>query len=340
MSVNLFISATFSEEMTDFTINDTTVLVHDGSGYIEGTVAYDNKTAKFIPASPLNHETTYSVKITTTVKDRSFYRNNMESDFTWSFTTECICIEKCDGEVVDIISTGSIRPYGLAFDGTNLWYAETQNDKIHGPITFDSPGNAPYGLTFGGTYLWNVDSIDKKIYKLDTSGLIIDFIDLPIALMTGLTFDGTYLWVASSNDDKIYKMDTNGNLLSSFSSPVANPTGLAFDGTYLWNADFEADKIYKLDTFGNVIDSFDSPGVSFKGSNGLTFDGVYLWVSEFYDKKIYKILVNESANACDCAGDSEPDGDVDGTDLAAHLSDSQGLPLETFARNYGRTNCP
>ena len=40
-----------------------------------------------------------------------------------------------------------------------------------------------------------------------------------------------------------------------------------------------------------------------------------------------------------CAGDAEPDGDIDGRDLAVLLSIG-GLPLDRFAADYGRTDCP
>ena len=44
-----------------------------------------------------------------------------------------------------------------------------------------------------------------------------------------------------------------------------------------------------------------------------------------------------AVNACE--GDFEPDGDVDGSDLAAYISDSMVIALEDFAANFGRI-CP
>ena len=41
-----------------------------------------------------------------------------------------------------------------------------------------------------------------------------------------------------------------------------------------------------------------------------------------------------------CHGDDNDDRDVDGSDLAAYIIESQGLVIETFAINFGRTNCP
>jgi subtilisin len=51
-------------------------------------------------------------------------------------------------------------------------------------------------------------------------------------------------------------------------------------------------------------------------------------------------LVNAARAAVPCTGDSEPDGDVDGRDLAELIADSSGASLEKFAASLGRTGCP
>jgi subtilisin family serine protease len=40
-----------------------------------------------------------------------------------------------------------------------------------------------------------------------------------------------------------------------------------------------------------------------------------------------------------CKGDFEPDGDVDGADLAEYISYSMDITLEDFAENFGRIDC-
>ena len=54
----------------------------------------------------------------------------------------------------------------------------------------------------------------------------------------------------------------------------------------------------------------------------------------------YTIEPNEPVNTCQ--GDIEPDGgdgDVDGSDLAAYLSDTSVMDLEDFAAEFGQTDC-
>ena len=47
----------------------------------------------------------------------------------------------------------------------------------------------------------------------------------------------------------------------------------------------------------------------------------------------------EFRNFIPCWGDFEPDGDVDGADLAEYISNSTGIALEVFASDFGRTDC-
>jgi hypothetical protein len=47
--------------------------------------------------------------------------------------------------------------------------------------------------------------------------------------------------------------------------------------------------------------------------------------------------------AVPCKGDFEPDGDVDGSDLAAWIAAGPsvvGIDTTAFARNFGRNACP
>ena len=88
IALNTNISVTFSEDMDVSTINETTFIISDADdNNIEGTVSYDptSKTASFTPSANLNHETKYTVVITTDVMDMA--TNSLKSDYTWSFKT-------------------------------------------------------------------------------------------------------------------------------------------------------------------------------------------------------------------------------------------------------------
>jgi len=87
VAVNAAITATFSEAMRSSTINAGTFTL---SGGVQGTVAYDATTmvATFTPSADLTNGTSYTVTVTTGVKDK--VGNSMAADYTWSFTTTAI----------------------------------------------------------------------------------------------------------------------------------------------------------------------------------------------------------------------------------------------------------
>jgi YVTN family beta-propeller protein len=78
------IQATFSDIMDATTISSSTFLM---SGGVTGTVTYNsaNKIATFKPLNDLSKNTTYTVTLTTGI--RNAVGNALASNYTWSFTT-------------------------------------------------------------------------------------------------------------------------------------------------------------------------------------------------------------------------------------------------------------
>jgi YVTN family beta-propeller protein len=84
ISLGTAIQATFSDFMDAATINTSTFFV---SGGVKGTVTYDNgtKTAQFTPLNELVKNTTYTVTLTTGI--RNTLSNALAANVTWRFTT-------------------------------------------------------------------------------------------------------------------------------------------------------------------------------------------------------------------------------------------------------------
>jgi YVTN family beta-propeller protein len=78
------IQATFSDDMDPSTINSLTFLV---SGEVTGTVTYGNvnRTATFKPVKSLIKDNTYTVTLTTDMRNKN--GNALQSNYTWSFKT-------------------------------------------------------------------------------------------------------------------------------------------------------------------------------------------------------------------------------------------------------------
>jgi hypothetical protein len=84
------VTATFSRDIDDSTLTNSSFQVEDGGGPIAGNITYDNasRTATFTPSSPLDASTGYDVTVTNVVKATSGAGGKalFETE-TWSFTT-------------------------------------------------------------------------------------------------------------------------------------------------------------------------------------------------------------------------------------------------------------
>jgi hypothetical protein len=130
-------------------------------------------------------------------------------------------------EIINSYDIPSGMATGLAWDGDYIWFifAPTSNGTIQickmdpsdGSIIycFDSIFRESYcGLAWDGEYLWM--SVRDENFRFGIKG-------------------------------KIYKITTSGNIVDSFDSPGWDPYGLAWDGQYLWHIDGWKKKIYKID---------------------------------------------------------------------------------------------
>jgi Tol biopolymer transport system component len=85
VTMDMAVTATFSEGVNASTINTTTFIMDNG---VTGTVSYDvnSTTATFTPTSDLNYDTTYTATITTGAEDLA--GNGLQANHSWSFTTQ------------------------------------------------------------------------------------------------------------------------------------------------------------------------------------------------------------------------------------------------------------
>lgn len=78
------ITATFNEEMNPTTINQSSFTLI-GTSQLAGVITYSGLTATFTPSALLTPNTTYSARITRTVKDLT--GNALQTDYIWTFST-------------------------------------------------------------------------------------------------------------------------------------------------------------------------------------------------------------------------------------------------------------
>lgn len=105
VSVDLAISASFSEAMDPLTISTTTFTLHNGAIPVVGNVSYAGMTATFTPLVDLDTDTLYTATITTGAKDVA--GNPLANDYVWTFTTA-------------IVDLGAIAPFGSFGGGAGM----------------------------------------------------------------------------------------------------------------------------------------------------------------------------------------------------------------------------
>ncbi|SDX43228.1 Ig-like domain-containing protein [Flavobacterium degerlachei] len=84
VSIDQLITVTFNEEMNPETINQSSFTLN-GSSQVAGVVSYSNKTATFTPSALLSPNTTYTARITRTIKDLT--GNALQTETIWTFST-------------------------------------------------------------------------------------------------------------------------------------------------------------------------------------------------------------------------------------------------------------
>ena len=112
-------------------------------------------------------------------------------------------------------------------------------------------GNGPRGIAFDGTNLWVANSADNTVTELRASdGAVVRTVAVKTA-PDGVLFDGTNIWVVNQGRDpkvagSVTKLNpANGATLGNF--PVGqHPSTAAFDGVNIWVANTHDNTVTKL----------------------------------------------------------------------------------------------
>jgi thiol-disulfide isomerase/thioredoxin len=223
-----------------------------------------------------------------------------------------IVITRLDGALLEIVGNGKAgfsdgdfqastfnRPQGLAFDGTNLYVADTGNHSIRRVNLSTKQVD-----TIAGT---GSQSYERKAGAGRDTGLNSPW-DLQLV--------GKQLFVAMAGNHQLWRMDLGTNRIEPFAgsgrearedgglaeSAFSQPSGLASDGVNLYVADSEANiiravnfkgKAVKTIAGGDLFDFGDKDGI---GDNvrlqhplGVAFWGKNILIADTYNHKI-KIL--------------------------------------------------
>ncbi|MBF0502918.1 MAG: Ig-like domain-containing protein [Candidatus Riflebacteria bacterium] len=178
VAANKKISTTFSNAMDSTTINTTNYTLKGPGGVsASGTVTYDSvtKVATFTPTSLLALNATYTVTITTGVKD--LLGNALAANYTWTFTTGAApAVTNTDpaSGAANVASNKKISTtFSNAMDSTTI---NTTNYTLTGPGGVSASGTVTYDaitkvatftptslLTLGATYTVTITTGAKDL---------------------------------------------------------------------------------------------------------------------------------------------------------------------------------
>ena len=194
------------------------------------------------------------------------------------------------------------QPYGVAFDGANIWTANYGDGTVtklranDGEILGTFPGGG-FGITFDGANIWTTGG--NAVTKLRASdGKNLGTFTVSADAVAGWpAFDGENVWVTgafSEGNGIVVKLRaSDGKLLGTF--PVGPyPFGAACEGSHIWvangvagNQNGSVTKLRASD--GKVLGTFPVG----HGPQGMAFDGANLWVANRDDNSVSKLRASD-----------------------------------------------
>jgi pimeloyl-ACP methyl ester carboxylesterase len=130
VSVNSIIETSFIRPIFGSTLNTSTFQIAGPDGAVMGTIAYNTHTytAIFTPSSPLAYNTRYTATITTGIKDT--LANSMDSNFSWSFTTELAVNPAPAGYVQFEEGDPGIEGDGIFVESSEVGISRISNESL------------------------------------------------------------------------------------------------------------------------------------------------------------------------------------------------------------------
>jgi hypothetical protein len=176
-------------------------------------------------------------------------------------------------------------PTGIAFDGANVWTANTGGSVtkvILDPfslITISAGFNTPNGILFDGSNIWVTDHSANTLLKLDASGTVMQTVPVGSSPEFPI-FDGTNIWVPNLVGETITVVRaSSGAVIATLSgNGLANPIQAAFDGQRILVTNLGGDSVslWKASDL-TPLGAF-STGTG-THPHGVCSDGINFWIT-------------------------------------------------------------
>lgn len=240
------------------------------------------------------------------------------------------------------------HPEGMAFDGTDLWIANSADNSVTklrasdgavlGTFTALGGGTVPDAVAFDGANIWVTDGNSAEVTELRASdGALLA--NEPVGNgPQGIAFDGRNVWVANNSDGTVTRLLTVSPFTSTTFTVGGYPYAIAIDGANIWVASSAYNVVTELRASdGEVLNTVRIGSAS----EGIAFDGANLWVTDFASKQVTKVRASDGTILGTYNVGNNPDGVAfDGANIwvanqadntVSELRASDGKSLGTYS---------
>jgi hypothetical protein len=138
------------------------------------------------------------------------------------------------GTQVSAITLPNHYMSGIAYDNGSYWVCTYYPDpgtvyhiNSSGTVLsqFTPPNTQPWDICMQGSDLWIADYYGNMLYKVSSTGTLIESHASQIGKPSGVVYDGTYLWYCAgelSSNSTLYKVDLNGSGTPVITVPVTS----------------------------------------------------------------------------------------------------------------------
>jgi YVTN family beta-propeller protein len=193
-------------------------------------------------------------------------------------------------------------PAGVAFDGANIWVANSASDSVSVLRANDgyrvmtpTVGSQPLGLAYDGVNMWVTNYGEGTVSVLRASDGHHVMTPTVGMLPANVAFDGVNMWVTNyvSASVSVLRASDGAHIIT----PTVDlgPIGIAFDGTNMWITS-------RLSNTVSVLHLDSGPHVTYVmtptvGSDpaGIAFDGANVWVTNRGDNTVSVLRASDGA---------------------------------------------
>ncbi len=186
-------------------------------------------------------------------------------------------------------------------------------------VTYPGAGDWPYDIAFDGTNMWTANTVGRSVTRVSPAGVMTTY-SVGAGIPTGIAFDGTSMWAANSTGENSVKKISSVGTMTTYGGMTTAPWGIAFDGTNMWTTHYWDNVLTKVSPTG-VKTVY--PGPLAMRYSGIAFDGTNMWVTSSWGNSVTK--VSPTGAMTEYSGVSSP-GRIafDGTNMwtANYMNDS------------------